>query len=588
MTAKTNPQPASKRTRGVQVTTIVRRGLAGTVLVAALGVMPGAARASVIRTVCASGCDFTSVSQAIGASTGGDRIELMPGTYPEQVNVTKPLSIFGPPGGPRPVIEFTGAGATVTIAAAGAGTTVTDLDIRGLGAATSALVADGAVTAMDLDLIATATCADLAGAAPSQLGPRVTATTSSVIDPCLAAGLFAADRVIGVTVNAPRTAGVQLNDGATLTDSTVKAAAALTIEGGTVRRSTLNGTSAGVIAATGTRATAALVSDSVVTSTANGGVAVQAAVINMIPIPVKVRNVTAIATGNGSTGLEARSQDPQGAPVPAGAAIDARNVIARGTARDVWAEPGAGSGCSGACAPGQVAIGYSNFRTADGVIDTTIGHNQSADPQLVNPTVGAGQDFHIASASSPVIGAGIADPNNGATDRDGVAHPDPPAIGAYEYPVSPAAQPGTPPPGPAVPTGKTGTSARPTISRLAETNSVFAVARASTPLQGRTAAASRKRGTTFSFVLDQPAAVTIVITMRATCARTKAGRRRNPRCARTVARLTRSAHAGLNRLPFSGRIRGRPLKPGDYRAMFAASAAASSDPKTLHFRIVAR
>ncbi len=47
MTAKTNPQPASKRTRGVQVTTIVRRGLVGTVLVVALGVMPGAARASV-------------------------------------------------------------------------------------------------------------------------------------------------------------------------------------------------------------------------------------------------------------------------------------------------------------------------------------------------------------------------------------------------------------------------------------------------------------------------------------------------------------------------------------------------------------
>ena len=392
---------------------------------AALGVMPGAARASVIHTVCASGCEFTSVSQAIGASTGGDRIELMPGTYPEQVNVTKPLSIFGAPGGPRPVIEFTGAGATVTIAAAGAGTTVTDLDIRGLGAATSALVADGAVTAMDLDLTATATCAYLAGAASSQLGPRVTATTSSVVYPCVAAGFFAADRVIGVTVNAPRTTGVQINDGATLTDSTVNAADALTIEGGTVRRSTLNGTDVGVIAATGTRATAALVSDSVVTSTANGGVAVQAAVINTIPIPVKVRNVTAIATGNGSTGLEALSQSTQGAPVPAGAAIDARNVIARGTARDVWGEPGADSGCSGPCAPGQVTIGYSNFRTADGIVDTTIGHNQSVDPQLVSPVPGAGQDFHIASASSPLIGAGTSDPSDGPSDRDGVRAPRP-------------------------------------------------------------------------------------------------------------------------------------------------------------------
>ena len=112
-------------------------------------------------------------------------------------------------------------------------------------------------------------------------------------------------------------------------------------------------------------------------------------------------------------------------------------------------------GLPGPCAPGQVTIGYSNFRTADGVIDTTIGHNQSADPLLVNPVPGAGQDFHIASASSPLIGAGTPDPSDGPSDRDGVAHPDPPAIGAYEYPVPPAAQPGTPPPGPAVPTANT-------------------------------------------------------------------------------------------------------------------------------------
>ena len=43
---------------------------------------------------------------------------------------------------------------------------------------TFALMADGAVTATDLDLTATATCAFLGGAAPSQLGPRVTATTT--------------------------------------------------------------------------------------------------------------------------------------------------------------------------------------------------------------------------------------------------------------------------------------------------------------------------------------------------------------------------------------------------------------------------
>jgi hypothetical protein len=53
--------------------------------------------------------------------------------------------------------------------------------------------------------------------------------------------------------------------------------------------------------------------------------------------------------------------------------------------------------------------------------------------------------------------------------------------------------------------------------------------------------------------------------------------------------LTRSAHPGFNKLPFSGRIRGKPLKPGDYRAVFAAtSAGGNSAPNALRFRIVGR
>ena len=265
-------------------------------------------------------------------------------------------------------------------------------------------------------------------------------------------------------------------------------------------------------------------------------------------------------------------------------------MIARGTAQRRVRRTGRGSGCGTGCAPGRVTIGYSNFRTADGLVDATIGHNQSADPLLVNPVPGAGQDFHIASASSPLIGAGTPDPSNGPADRDGVAHPDRPSIGAYEYPVPPAAQPGTPPPGPALPTTNTPTSTRPTISRLAETNAVFAVARTSTPLQGRTASASHKRGTVFSFRLDQPATVTVVISDKRQVPRAPQPRTRGKsRCSETVATLTRSAHAGVNKLPFSGRIRGRPLKPGDYRAVFAATnASGSSDPRTLRFRIVAR
>lgn len=589
MTAMTNAKPAHDRKRAAAVTTSVRCGLVTVLLLAALVVMPGAARASVTHTVCASGCEFTSVHAAVMASSAGDGIEVMPGTYPEQVVVDKPLSIFGAPGQPRPVIEYDGTlAATVTIAATGAGASLSDLDIRGIGQNTFGLQANGAVTATDLDLAATGACAFLAAPTPSQLGPRVTATTTGGYPrACVIAGGNAADVVTGITVRAPDVEGVVLGGAGTLTDATVNANTALVLLGAsTARRSTLNGTAIGVEAASGLAPSAPVLSDSVVTATADNGIAVLAPSVNMFAAAVKLRNVTAIASGRNSTGIDAQAQMTSNSTANS---IDARNVIARGTARDVFGEPGADSGCQHPCAPGQVIIGYSNFVTAAGLVDSTLGHNQSDDPLLVTPMPGAGQDYHIASASSPLIGAGTPDASDGPSDRDGVSHPDPPAIGAYEYPISPAAEPGTPTPHPAVPTTNTGTSTRPTISRLAETNAVFAVARTSTPLHGRTAAAPHKRGTTFLFRLDQPATVTIVITTSAKCARTEAGTRGKSRCARTVASLTRSARAGMNKLPFSGRIRGKPLKPGDYRAVFAASAASgSSDPKTLHFRIVAR
>jgi hypothetical protein len=588
MTAITDPMPGHNRKRAAEATMILTRGLMAVLVAAGVTVVPGVARAATIHTVCASGCEFTSVHAAVSASSARDAIEVMPGTYPEQVVVDKPLSIFGAPGQPRPVIEYDGTlDATVTIAATGAGARLSELDIRGIGQNTFGLQANGAVTATDLALAATGACAFLAAPTPSQLGPGVTATTTGGYPySCVTAGGNAADVVTGITVRAPEVQGVVLGSAGTLTDATVNAKTALVLLGGsTARRSTLNGTAVGVDAASGSTPSAPVLSDSVVTSTTDDGIAVFAPSVNMFAAAVKLRNVTAIARGRNSTGIEAQAQIT---PNSTADSIDARNVIARGTARDVFGEPGAASGCQRPCAPGQVIIGYSNFRTADGFIDTTIGHNQSADPLLANPVPGAGQDFHIASATSPLIGAGTPDPSDGSSDRDGVNHSDPPAIGAYEYPVSPQSPPGAlGPGGPGVSiTGSVST--RPAISQLAETNAVFAVARMSTPLQGRTAAVPRKHGTTFLFRLDQPATVTIAITTSAKCAHTKAGTR-GSRCARTVARLTRSAHAGLNKLPFSGRIRGRPLKPRDYRAVFAAtSAGGNSDPTSLHFRIVTR
>jgi DNA-binding beta-propeller fold protein YncE len=115
---------------------------------------------------------------------------------------------------------------------------------------------------------------------------------------------------------------------------------------------------------------------------------------------------------------------------------------------------------------------------------------------------------------------------------------------------------------------------KPTLSALRETNSVFAAGAASTRLNGATASA-HKRGTVFSFRLDQAATTRIAI------------QRRRP--GRRVATLTRSAQPGLNRVPFSGRIRGHALRPGRYRAVFVASdSAGSSSPRALSFKIVKR
>jgi hypothetical protein len=134
-----------------------------------------------------------------------------------------------------------------------------------------------------------------------------------------------------------------------------------------------------------------------------------------------------------------------------------------------------------------------------------------------------------------------------------------------------------------------------TISDLSQTNSVFRVGAHSTPLAGLRARRI-PRGTTFSFRLDQPAVVTVLVQQKLpgrrvgrVCKRPTHGLRKRPRCTRPVtkAALQRNANAGLNQIAFSGRIRGRALPPGRYRAAFtAANTAGTSSPSALSFRIV--
>ena len=63
-----------------------------------------------------------------------------------------------------------------------------------------------------------------------------------------------------------------------------------------------------------------------------------------------------------------------------------------------------------------------------------------------------------------------------------------------------------------------------------------------------------------------------------------------PRCVRFLkaGSLSAQAQAGRQSLRFSGRLRGKPLKPGGYRATIVAVDAAgqASDPRRVSFRVV--
>jgi hypothetical protein len=118
----------------------------------------------------------------------------------------------------------------------------------------------------------------------------------------------------------------------------------------------------------------------------------------------------------------------------------------------------------------------------------------------------------------------------------------------------------------------------------------------STPLLGRTTR-SYPRGTTFSFRLDRPAVVAMLIQRKLpgrrvgrVCRPPSRLLRFRARCTRLVlkATLRRTAHVGLNRIAFSGRIRGHALPAGRYRAAFTATnTAGTSVLRALSFRIVA-
>lgn len=124
----------------------------------------------------------------------------------------------------------------------------------------------------------------------------------------------------------------------------------------------------------------------------------------------------------------------------------------------------------------------------------------------------------------------------------------------------------------------------PVLSRVGLTNKIFRVGPKPTAVT-----AVAKRGTKFRYTLSEAASVTITI-QRARPGRRTAGRcvkrtpalRRAKKCTRytKTGALRRASAEGANKVPFSGRIGRKALRPGRYRALFVATdAAGNKTPK---------
>jgi hypothetical protein len=129
---------------------------------------------------------------------------------------------------------------------------------------------------------------------------------------------------------------------------------------------------------------------------------------------------------------------------------------------------------------------------------------------------------------------------------------------------------------------------------IGSSHSAFAPGAGNTPVDGNTAQRRRvPRGTVFSFRLNQEARVTIDILrknagrkVKRRCRKPGARNRTKRKCDLRVARLFRNAHSGDNRVPFTGRIRNRALKPGRYQALFTATGGGGRSKARVAFRIV--
>jgi hypothetical protein len=524
----------------------------------------------------AIGNDSTAGS-AVNAAGSGDTIKIGPGVFTEEVSTAKELHFVGAGAG---ALDSFNPGSQTMIRGPSGTAGKTALTLNGGGSVASMQTVGGSASSLDFAGVG------LALQAPG-LGGALDYSVSDVVAIAGAGGYsnnalwaYGTDRAVNVTMsggavgNPSGLSAARLDSpgsSSSLTGVTVRAAGlGVAVGAGTVRivRSTvLGGTALYVVAGASSARAEAVDSVFATPAAASAEPAGLVATTGAGNSTLVARGSTFLARNSGASAGIRLLKDTSYTGV---LSADLVNTIARTESTD----PGAND--LDADSGGTISADFSSFttrRNANGGTSPAPGsaNNVLGDPKLTNSAAG---DLTL-QPGSPLIDRGdpglvvlgeldaAGNPRSLDGNGDCVARPD---IGAFERPDTCPA--GAPPNQPL-------SNAAPTVTHLTMTNTVFA------PVAARAAALRRKpkRGTTFRYTLSEAARVSIAIERRL--------RGRTARY-RRIGRLVAQKLAGRRSTRFSGRLRGRPLRPGRYRARVVAvdSLGARSSPRRLRFRVV--
>ena len=382
--------------------------------------------------------------------------------------------------------------------------------------------------------------------------------------------------ITGALIRTAGGPGVYASIGSTLTleASTVEGTQAIQTQAPnslTVSRSRVTGVSTGMFIRSDLSApTPVVVRDSLVMAgtVSDGLAAVQLEADNGYPVMFDAVGSTFIGRGASQAAVYARR-------------VSAGSPALTATLRNSVARAESSGGFDLLADRATIGVDFSSFNTRSLVNGGLAPEAGSAGNVAGDPLLAA--DYSLQSGS-PLVDRG--DPSallpgeldlaGGARSVDGngdcAAAPD---IGAFERPdACPALGPA---PGPAP-----SPNLAPRLTNVSVTNKVFA------PV-GTVGAGARgkvKRGTRFRYTLSEPARVTITIERvlpgrvrgsgtRRRCVKPTARNRRARRCKRyrRVTALVANEQPGRQSTPFTGRVKGRALRRGAYRARLVASDA---------------